>query len=194
MSLVLALKNRDSVVVASDSTEISDGSLKYGQFLNLSGRTILLMAGNIEAVRRPIIEKVLPKLNPQTSPAVLAQLLQAALVLDVVPHLANLAGRIELIVAGIDPVRHIEEPGLYYLDSARDFHLSVVSAGSVAAGATAAVNAVIGNKDLAGTTTDDLMNIAKDCLATTKMRWPTAVGPHQRFGVITPHHMQLFDF
>ena len=40
MSLVLALKNRDSVVVASDSTEISDGSLKYGQFLNLSGRTI----------------------------------------------------------------------------------------------------------------------------------------------------------
>jgi len=38
------------------------------------------------------------------------------------------------------------------------------------------------------------MNIAKDCLATTKMRWPTAVGPHQRFGVITPHHMQLFDF
>jgi 20S proteasome alpha/beta subunit len=194
MSLVLALKNRDSIVVASDTDHASDGTLKYGQFLNLPGRAILLMAGNIEAVRRPIVEKVIPKLNATTSAATLAQLLQAALVLDVVPHLSEIPGRVELIVAGIDPVRHIEEPGIYYLDSARDFYLTVIQEDFAAAGATAVVTAVLNGRNLASATTDELSNVAKECLAATKMRWPEAVGTHQRLGIITLHQTRILDF
>jgi len=194
MSLVLALKNRDSIVVASDSAGPSDGTLRYGQFLNLPGRAILLMAGNIEAVRQPLVEKVIPKLNSTTSAATLAQLIQAALVLDVVPHLPEIPGRIELIVAGIDPVRHIEEPGIYYLDSARDFYLTVVRTNAVAAGATAVVDEVLRGQDLAASSTDALTAVAKECLSATKLRWPDAVGPHQRLGVITLDRIRILDF
>jgi hypothetical protein len=194
MSLVLALKNHESLVVASDTDHASDGTLKYGQFLNLPGRAVLLMAGNIEAVRRPIVEKVIPQLNATTSAATLAQLLQAALVLDVVPRLPEIPGRIELIVAGIDPVRHIEEPGIYYLDSARDFYLTVIRENFAAAGATAAVGAVMNGRDLASASTEELENVAKECLAATKMRWPGAVGTHQRLGVITFSQTRILDF
>jgi 20S proteasome alpha/beta subunit len=194
MSLVLALKNRDSIVVASDTDHAYAGTLEYGQFLNVPGRAILLMAGNIEAVRQPLIEKVLPKLRADTGAAVIAQLLQAALVLDVVPRLGEIAGRVEIIVAGIDPVRHVHEPGLYYLDSARDFYLTVVPGDYVAAGATAALGPVLEGQDLASLSVEDLTGIAKECLASTKLRWPGALAAHQRLGIITVDQTRILDF
>ncbi len=194
MPLVLALKNRDSIVVASDVDGPSDGTLKYGQFLNLPGRSIMLIAGNIEAIRQSIEQRVIPQLTPTTSAATLAQLVHAAVVLDVVPHLAQLPGRIEIIVAGIDPVRHIEEPGIYYLDSARDFYLTVIADNYAAAGATAAVESVLAGQDLTSNSTEELTAIAKECLSGTKLRWPSALAAHQRIGIITFNQIQILDF
>ena len=193
MPLVLALKNRESVVVASDIDHATDGPIGYGQFMNLPGRAILLMAGNIEAVRKPIEDKVIPKLTNSTSAAELVQLIHAALVLDVVPHLSQLRGRVELIVAGIDPVRHIEEPSIYYMDSARDFYLTIVKDAFVAAGSTATIGEVLNTQDLSDTSTEELKSLAKECLATTKMRWPEAVAPHERIGVITFNQIHIQD-
>ncbi|HVQ44720.1 MAG TPA: hypothetical protein VMT30_07195 [Candidatus Saccharimonadia bacterium] len=194
MSLVLALKNRNSIIAASDSPTPTDGSLAFGQFMNVPGRAILLLAGNLAAVQRPIVETVLPKLTASTSAATLAQLIQAALVLEVVPHLAGMAGRVEIIVAGIDPVRHTEEPGLYYLDSAQDFYLQPILGQFVAAGANAAVAEVIGDQDLTAATDDDLINLAKECITTTKLRWPTSVAQHVQFGVISPVRTRILNF
>src|SRR5205085_3992967 len=48
-----------------------------------------------------------------------------------------------------------EEPGLYYMDSATDFYLTVVRDDAVAAGSTAAVKEILQNKDLKDATTDE---------------------------------------
>lgn len=194
MSLVLALKNHDGVVVASDVQQPTADPLAFGQFLNVPGRAILLLAGNIEAIRRPILDRVVPRLTPQTTAAVLAQLVQAALVLDVMPKLAQIPGRIEVIVAGIDPVRHTEEPGLYYLDSASDFHLMIVAENAIAAGSTAVAKEILASRDLSAVSIDGLTTIAKECLAATKLRWPEVVAPHQRLGIITTTQTRILDF
>jgi hypothetical protein len=194
MPLVLALKNAESIIVASDTPGPSDGTIKYGQFMNLPGRAVLLLAGNIEAVRRPIMERVLPKLTADTGAAVLAQLIHAALVLEVVPHLPQITGRVEIIVAGIDPIRHIETPSLYCLDSAQDFYLKVAPGDVAAAGSAAVVNEVVGGRDLSSTSTDELIAIAKECLATTKMRWPAALGQHIRIGTVTFTNISIQDY
>lgn len=194
MALILALKNRDSLVVASDTTAATDSALKFGQFMNLPGRAILLMAGNIEAVRAPIETMVIPRLTPTSSAATIAQLIQAALVLEVVPHLPEITGRVELIVAGIDPIRHTQEPGLYYLDSAQDFYLKAVTGNVVGAGSTAVIGEVVAGRDLLAATTDELMEVAKECLTATKLRWPAALAAHQRFGVITATQIRVTGF
>ncbi len=194
MSLVLALKNRQSIVVASDVDWPSDGMSTYSQFLNLPGRAILLLAGNIEAIRSAITRRVVPQLKPNTGAAVLAQLVHAALVLDVMPHLSEIAGRVEIIVAGIDPVRHTEEPNMYYMDSARDFDLTVVAGDYVVAGATAVAEEILHSQDLVSASTEELTSIAKECIASTKMRWPGALASHQRLGIITFSQIRILDF
>ena len=139
MPLVLALKNRQQIVVASDSPVFGHASTEwFGALMPLPNRCALLLSGNIEAIRSVVMETVLPHVTPAMGAAALAQVMHAALVLEVVPKLARTKGRIEVIVAGIDPVRHIEQPGLYYLDSAQDFRLQVVTGDAVMAGATAA--------------------------------------------------------
>src|SRR6185369_6385936 len=106
----------------------------------------------------------------------------------------EITGRVEFIVAGIDPVRHIEEPGLYYMDSASDFYLTIVQENFVAAGATAAANELLKQYDLAAATNDQLTDVAKECLTATKLRWPTALGAHLRLGVITFSQTHILDF
>ncbi len=194
MPLILALKNRDCVVAASDVASIPDGTLKFGQFMNVPGRAILLVAGNLEAVRRPVMEKVVPALTATTSPAELAQLIQAALVLDLVPHLGQMTGRVEIIVAGIDPVRHTDEPGIYYLDSAQDFYLKPVIESSALAGSTAAAKEVLAGSDLSSSSAGELVELAKECLASTKLRWPATVGAHQTFAIVEPGRTRILNF
>jgi hypothetical protein len=194
LSLIIAFRNNESVVAASDSRTQGSDAPVFGQFMNVPGRAVLLIAGNLAAVKAPIVDLVLPKLNASTSAAALAQYLQAALVIEVVPHLADLPGRVELIVAGIDPVRHTEEPGLYYLDSAADFYLKPISGNYIAAGATAAISEVLKGRDLQAASTDELITIAKDCMTTTKLHWPQAVDQYLQFGVITPKQIRIMNY
>jgi hypothetical protein len=108
MSLVLAIKNRQAIVVASDT----DGTIHdaaFGELMPLSKGAVLLAAGNLEAVR-PAIMRLVPKLSPDAGAATLARLIQAELIVEVVPNLTQLKGRVELIVAGFDPIRHVQEP------------------------------------------------------------------------------------
>ena len=190
MPLVLAIKNSKAVVVASDAETTAQPG-EFGQMMPLRNRCVLLMAGNLEPVRQSVVETVLPKVRPDMGAAELAQLLNAAMVMEVVPHLPDLKGRIELIVAGIDPVRHVEELSLYYMDSARDFHLEIVSGYAVAAGATAAITSLLAGHDFSEASTDQLKVLAKECLSSTKMRWPAALGNHVTLGVVTPQATQI---
>jgi len=183
MSLILALKNRESLVLASDSAATAD---RFGQMMILGQKVALLMCGNLEAIRHAVMETALPQLAPGAGPATAAQLIQAALVLEVVPKLAQISGRIELIVAGIDPVRHVEEPNLYYLDSAQDFYLTMVGSDAVAAGATAALGQILVNQNFGGHTTAEMQALAKEAYASTRLRWPAAIGQHLRMVLITP--------
>jgi 20S proteasome alpha/beta subunit len=193
MALVLALKNRDSVVVASDTSQATVEALAFSSIMVLPGGSILLMAGNIEAVRRPIEGQVVPQLSGKTTAATLAQIIHAALTLDTVPHLSEINGGVELIVAGIDPIRHIHEPSIYYLDSSRDFHLTIVQGSYAAAGATAALAPILEGQDLTSASSDELVSLAKECLASTKMRWPESVALHQRIGIITSDHTHILS-
>jgi 20S proteasome alpha/beta subunit len=193
MPLVVAIKNRKAVVVASD-IDPGDVSHQYSQIIELPNRCILLIAGNLDAVRPTIINTVLPKVNSSLSAAGLAQILHAALVLELVPHHDQHKGRVEFIVAGIDPIRHIEEPGLYYLDSAQSFKLEVVRGDAAAAGSTAAITSLLAGHSFADSTVDQIKVLAKECLSATKLRWPLALKSHIRIGVITSQNTRFQDF
>jgi 20S proteasome alpha/beta subunit len=191
---VLAVRNKDSIVVAADADGSAPSSDEFGQLMQLGAKNVLLVTGNIEAVHRTIVEMVLPKVTPSTSAVALAQLVQAALVLEVVPSLAELKGRVEFIIAGIDPVRHMEEPGLYYLDSAQDFYLKIVNASGVAAGSTAEALSLIKSRELSDTTQAALESLAKECFTTTKLRWPDAVKSHLRIGIISSSNVVIEQY
>ena len=183
MSLVLAVKNRNSIVVASDTDAITDEP-GFGEMMTMPNRCVLLIAGNLESIRQAI-QTAIAKLHTSDSAAVLAQLVSAALVLEVVPKLADTKGRTELIVAGFDHLHRQDEPALYYLDSAQDFHLTLVTGDAVAGGATAAVSSLVAGHSYADSNSDYLKILAKECIASTKLRWPTAIRGRIKLGVIT---------
>jgi 20S proteasome alpha/beta subunit len=188
MPLILALKNETAIVVASDGQ--TDTPSQYGQFMSLSNGTVVLIAGNLAFVRQAV-ELALAKVTTSMSTAAVAQLIQASLVVGTVPHLSEMPGRTELIVAGFDTVHHRAEPGVYYLDSAQDFYLQVVDTPAIAAGATAKATELLGSYDLAGATVEQLRNVAKDCLTATKLRWPEAVSGSVKIGVLTDKGLQV---
>jgi hypothetical protein len=184
MSLALAIKNATSIVVGTDVDTAEDTGEPYGQFVVLANRSVLLITGNTEAIRAPIIE-VLSKVDPKMACSTVAQLIQAELTVQVVPELPNMKGRVEIIVAGFNPIRHREEPELFYMDSAADFYLAAVPGDSIAAGSTAAVSRVLAGHSFAQSNTHHLRVLAKECLSATKLRWPAAVKNHVRLAVLT---------
>jgi len=191
MSLVVAIKNLDTIVVASDTNVTAHQPGSYGQLMALPNHCVLLMAGNIEAVRQTITATVLPRVTSSLSAAGLADLLRAALTLELVPKLNQLKGRVELIVAGIDPVRHAHQPDLYYFDSAQEFNLKIVQGDTVAAGATATAAGLLAGHNYTEMSAEQIKLLAKECLSTTKMRWPTALGNHVALGVVTPENTRV---
>jgi 20S proteasome alpha/beta subunit len=193
MSLIVALKNRNSVVVATDSDSLAQSNASFGQLMTVSGHAVILIAGNLDAVR-PAITQILPKLDQTSAPATVAQLVHASLILGVVPRLDQLKGRTEIIVAGLDPIRHIQEPVLYYMDSAQGFHLQMPSSDAIAAGSTAAVASLLAGHSFAASTTAQLKVLAKECLSATKLRWPGAVSRYIKLAVLTPDSIQVADF
>lgn len=194
MPLTLAIKNRSAIVVATDTDGIHTHSDPYGQIVALPNRSVVLIAGNLDSVRHAVAEIAFPKVHAGLGAAGLAQLIHAALVLDVIPHLSQLKGRVEIIVAGIDPIRHTEQPGLYYFDSAQNFELTIVEGDVVAAGSTAAVASLFEGHTFSDADTNHLLVLAKECLSATKLRWPTVIGNHIELGIITPQNMRFQQF
>jgi hypothetical protein len=194
MSLVLAIKNHDTVVVAADTAAPAQAPHHFGPFILAPNRSVLLLTGNLTAVEHAIMDVVLPKVDTKLPAAGLAQLVYAALTLDVIPKLATLTGRVEIIVAGIDPIRHIYEPALYYLDSAQNFQLQLIPNDAVAAGSTAAVYSLLAGHSFASSNANHLQVLAKECVAATKLRWPAAIGNHLILGVITPQNVRFQQF
>jgi 20S proteasome alpha/beta subunit len=192
MGLVLAIKNKSALVVASD---LAGGAKAkpFGQLIPLKNRTVLLIAGNLAAVEHAVTKTFIPKLKDTDSAAAAAQILQAALVVEIVPKLDQLKGRVEFIVAGIDPIRHVEQPSLYYLDSAQEFHLETVDGDAAAAGSTAAISSLLAGHSYADASVEQLKVLAKECLAATKLRWPAALATPVRLAVITSQRTQLMD-
>jgi hypothetical protein len=184
MPLVLAIKNSNSIVFASD-TDPKEDDEHFSQCMVLPNRSVLLVAGNLAAIK-PSIDRVLSEVRHDTVTAVVAQLIQAALIIDVVPHLDKFKGRAEIIVAGLGHPRHDGTPELFYMDSATDFYLKVADSDVTAGGATAAIQVVLGTKDFQSAPMEHLKVLAKECVASTKMRWPLAVKGHIKLGVITP--------
>jgi hypothetical protein len=185
MSLALAIKNQTTIVVGTDVDDVSHDGEPYGQFISLPNRNVLLITGNTEAIREPIIS-VLPKIEPHMACSTVAQLIQAELTVKVVPELPNMTGRVEIIVAGFNPIRHKQEPELFYMDSADDFYLTAVASDAIAAGSTAAVSRVLAAHSFADSSTHHLKLLTKECLSATKLRWPEAVKSHVRLAVLTP--------
>lgn len=186
MPLILAIKNRDTVVVGSDAESATPTPGEFGQLMKLRNRSALLMVGNLEAIRTSIQDTVLPRVNAKLSAVGTATLIHDAMLVEIVPNLSQIKGRIEIIVAGIDPLRHMDQPGLYYMDSAQNFKLNIIQGDAVAAGATAAVTSLVGNQSFADSSAEHLRVLAKECLSATKLRWPTALENHIILGSISP--------
>lgn len=190
MSLGIALKNRSAVVIAADQ---SHAQLSDNQLLTLPNRTVVMVTGTSNIVNKALTDIAFPKVDQQASTAAVAQYVHAALVLEAVPKLAQVLGRVEVVVAGIDPIRHVTEPNIYYLDSARDFYLTIAGT-AVSTGATAAVQEVLRGRQLETSTNDQLVELTKEVYAATKLRWPGAVASTVKLGVITADTLTMLDF
>lgn len=195
MPLVLAIRNQEEVLIVADTAEDSfvPGPSHYGPVIGLPNHCVVLLAGNLEAIRHSVAETALPRVTLGTSAAAVAQLINAALTLELVPRLAEMTGRAEIIVAGIDPIRHTQRPDLYYLDSARNFALQIIDANNVGAGATAAMDPVLSALKPASTH-EQLVAAAKEIYSTTKLTWPDAMANHLLIGTLTAGatHYEVF--
>lgn len=182
--LALALKNRTSIVIATD-TDSTESSTALTEFNIVPDNKVLVITGNVEAVKHPI-EVALSKTDPAASVAALAELIQASLIIETVPHLAEVKGRVELLVAGFNKIHHDLEPDIYYLDSAQDFFLKPAPDDAIAAGATAALTSLFAGHSFADSTTSQLSVLVKESYSATKLRWPSIVKPHVKIGTINP--------
>ena len=100
----------------------------------------------------------------------------------------------EIIVAGIDPIRHVEQPGIYYMDSAQSFALKIIDHDVAVAGNTAAITAALLGHNFSDVSTSSIKVLAKECFSATKLRWPLALQNHVRLGVITPQTTRIENY
>jgi hypothetical protein len=182
--LALALKNRTSIVVASD-TDSTESTTALSEFNIVPDNKVLIITGNVEVVKHPI-EVALQKNDPSSSVAALAELVQASLIIETVPHLAEIKGRVEVMIAGFNKIHHDLEPDIYYLDSAQDFFLKSASDDALASGATAALTSLFAGHSFADSTTAQLGVLVKESYSATKLRWPSIVKAHVKLATITP--------
>jgi hypothetical protein len=181
--LALALKNRDSIVIASDVDD-PNSTDNYSEFNLIPNNKVIAITGNIEAIKHPV-QVAFSKFDPSLSAAAVAELIQASLIVETVPNLAELKGRVELIVAGFNKLRHVMEPDIYYMDSAQDFFLKPAMSDAVGAGATAALTSLFAGHSFADSTASQLSVLVKESYSATKLRWPSMVKNHIKLGVLT---------
>lgn len=192
MSLGIALKNRTSIIVAADHDD-ADRPSATSRFLTLHNRSVVIISGNRGAVEPLLLSDALPKVKDTDSTAAVAQYIHADLVLKIVPQLATIGDRVEIMVAGIDPVRHTTEPDTFYMDSAKDFSLKIGDTAVTLTGTTAVALEILKDIDIASQTTGRLIEIAKECFTATRLRWPSVVAPRLKLAVLEPRKMQVYD-
>ena len=190
--LALALKNRTSIVVASD-TDTTEATTDLTEFNIIPDNKVLMITGNVESVKHAV-ETALSKNEPGSSVAALAELIQAALIIELVPHLSELKGRVEMLVAGFNKVHHDFEPTIYYLDSAQDFFLKLAPDDAIAAGATAALTSLFAGHSFAESTTAQLSVLVKESYSATKLRWPSIVKTHVKIATLMPTSVNVQTF
>lgn len=192
MPLGIALKNRTSIIVAADHADPNMSS-SSSRFITLPNRSAIVISGNRAAVEPTLWREAFPKVKASDSTAAVAQYIHAALLLEIVPNIAKLSGRTEILIGGIDPIRHTTEPDIYYLDSAKDFFLTIADQPVLLTGSTAVAQQLIGNTNVTNLSTEALTSLAKECFTATRLRWPSVVAPHLKLAVISPDGMQVQD-
>ncbi len=193
MPLILAIRNDNAIVFASDSSDAEE-SPTFGECMVLPNRVVVMIAGNLDAIRGPITD-IMAQLKAQPGAAEVAQVIHAELNLTVVPDIDQLKGRVEFIVAGFDIIHREPMPSMYYMDSAQDFDFNIIQHHSVAGGATAAITGLLNSQhDFSPTNTDQLQVLAKECLSATKLKWPLSVQGHVKIGVIFPERVRVQIF
>ncbi|HEY6736604.1 MAG TPA: hypothetical protein VI322_02700 [Candidatus Saccharimonadia bacterium] len=193
MSLAIALKNETSIVLAADQTDATTPSAT-SHFITLPNRSVVIISGNRAAVEPTIYREGIMKVQDKHSSAAVAQYIHAGLMLEVVPKIAKLAGRVEILVGGIDPIRHTTEPDVYYMDSNQNFNLTIGQAAVTLAGVSAIAAQILNGQNIADQSIDQMIGLAKECFTATRLRWPTQMGPHLKIAAVQPGRMQVYDF
>lgn len=181
--LGLALKNRNSIVIATDVDD-PNSSATYSEFMVVPNNKVVIITGNIASIKHPV-ELALSKIQENASVAALAELIQASLIIETVPRLSEFKGRVELLISGFNKIRHDQEPGIYYLDSAQEFFLKSATGDAIAAGATAALTSLFAGHSFADSATEQLAVLVKESYSATRLRWPSIVKPHIKVGTVT---------
>ena len=193
MPLILAIRNNNAIVVACDSSD-ADPSPAFGECIVLPNHAVILIAGNLAAVKG-LVTDLMPELKRQPGAAEVAQLIHAQLNLSIVPDIDQLKGRVEFIIAGFDEIHRELLPSMYYMDSAQTFDFVIVQQHSVAGGATAAITALLNSQhDFSEQNIDQMQVLAKECISATKLKWPLAVLPYVKIGVVAADHTRIQIF
>lgn len=192
MALGIVLKNHTGLIVAADHTA-TDTPSATSHFITLHNHTVVVISGNRTAVEKVLFEEALSKITERHSAAAVAQYVHAALQLKVVPNLAGLSGQVEILIAGIDPVRHTTAPDAYYLDSRQSFNLVISDRAATMSGASAVAAEILGTTDVINQSLPVLKQLAIECFTATRLRWPTVVAPRLKLAVVEPKSMQVYD-
>src|SRR5580704_4740932 len=108
MPLILAIRNNNAIVVACDSTD-TELSPAFGECMVLPNHAVILIAGNLAAVKG-LITELMPELKKQPGAAEVAQLIHAQVNLAIVPDIDQLKGRVEFVIAGFDEIHREPMP------------------------------------------------------------------------------------
>lgn len=191
MPLGLAFSNGQELVVGIDQSP--DGNTPKARFDLLRNRTVIGILGNRSVVENLIFDGHMDGLGEHETTSTVAHYIHAKLTLKVIPSIASYQGHTEIIVAGIEPLRHVAAPRIFYFDSKSNFDLVDLQTGAVLGGDKAVATKLLTGKQFIGMNAATMTTLAKECFTATRLRWPTVMGAHLKLAFLAPHDIKVYD-
>lgn len=191
MPLGLAFSNGKELIVGLDQGP--DGNTPRSRFDLMRNRTVIGIIGDRSVIEPLIFDSHLDSLGEHEHASTVAHYIHAKLTLKIVPNMASYHGHTEIIVAGVEPLRHVTAPKMYYFDSKSNFDLVSIDVGVALAGDKAVAQKLLANRPVDQLDKAALTSLAKECFTATRLRWPTIVGSHLKLAYLASHDIKVYD-
>jgi hypothetical protein len=170
-----------------------NGNTAKARFELLHNRTVISIVGDRSAIEGLIFDSHLDSLGEHEHTTTVAHYIHAKLTIKIIPNIASYVGHTEIMIAGIEPLRHVTAPKIYYLDSKSNFDLVTLDADAALAGDKLVAQKLITDRDIAHLDKAGLTTLAKECFTASRLRWPSVIGAHLKLAYLAPHDIKVYD-